>query len=547
LWFACAPVDLQGKKLTFTISTTKGPLTKEVTMPAGKGEFKPGVVAIFNINMEGIEFEKSVKYELVTDASELAVGDEIIIAAADYAKALSTTQNTNNRGNADVTKDGDYIKDPSTAVQIITLEDGTTTGTFAFNVGGGYLYAASGSSNQLKTQTSNNANGSWKIEIADNGVATIKAQGTNSRNWLRYNPTNNTGPIFSCYASGQSDVAIYKLPNTKPAIVASNIEVDEFGVENETASYDVKNMEDDVTVQSVSADWVTASASEKTIKYSVESNYDGETRTAQIVLASASTGVTKTITVTQAADKFAVSVTAITLDAEKGAKATFTVTSSYEYSVSNPDSSKLSVVKGDNGVITVTALIANDLAEVLSIGNIVVSRSVDTTTLKVAVSQKAAEQGGGDEPEQTTPKFVKVTSTAGLTDGQYLIVCESKKAAFNGSLSTLDATNNYTTVSISNNEIEATDALKAIVFTYNSTDKTLKSASGYYIGKTASGNGLNSNKSTKYTNTITISSGVASITSSAGPTLQFNSANDQMRFRYYKSVNQTAVSLYKLQ
>ncbi len=392
LWFACAPVDLQGKKLTFTISTDKGPLSKEVTMSTGKGEFKPGVVATFNINMEGIEFDKSVKYELVTDASELAVGDEIIIAAASANYAISTNQKSSNRGATTITKKDNTIVDPNDAVQIITVEAGTKANTFAFNVGDGkYLYASSSGSNQLKTTSTKNDNASWAITIAD-GKATIVAQGTYTRNNMRYNPNNND-PLFACYAEGSTTgtlTSIYKLPNTKPAILASNIEVDEFGVEDETASYDVKNMEDDVTVQSVSADWVTASASEKTINYSVESNYDGETRTAQIVLASASTGVTKTITVTQAADKFAVSVTAITLDAEKGANATFTVTSSYEYSVSNPDSSKLSVVKGDNGVITVTASTANELAEELSIGNIVVSRSVDTKTLKVAVSQKAA-------------------------------------------------------------------------------------------------------------------------------------------------------------
>ena len=39
-------------------------------------------------------------------------------------------------------------------------------------------------------------------------VATIKASNV-SHNWLRYNAINNP-PIFSCYASGQEDVSIYK-------------------------------------------------------------------------------------------------------------------------------------------------------------------------------------------------------------------------------------------------------------------------------------------------------------------------------------------------
>ena len=147
---------------------------------------------------------------LVKDASTLAVGDQIVIVAAKYNFALSTTQNNNNRAQAAVEKSGDKVTFGSD-VQIITLEAGTKTGTFAFNVGSGkYLYAASSSSNHLKSGTKND-NASWKIEIAAaTGVATIKAQGTSTRNWLRYNDSNNP-PLFSAYGSGQSDVCIYKL------------------------------------------------------------------------------------------------------------------------------------------------------------------------------------------------------------------------------------------------------------------------------------------------------------------------------------------------
>ena len=153
----------------------------------------------------GTEVEKA--WTLVTDASTLAAGDKIIIVAKDANFAMSTTQNTNNRAQAAVTKSGNTLTFTS-EVQEITLEAGTKTGTFAFNVGSSkYLYAASSSSNQLKTGSKND-NASWKIEIA-NTIATIKAQGTSTRNWLRYNSSNNP-PIFSCYGSGQTDVVIYK-------------------------------------------------------------------------------------------------------------------------------------------------------------------------------------------------------------------------------------------------------------------------------------------------------------------------------------------------
>ena len=151
---------------------------------------------------------KTQIWELVTDSSALTVGDKIIIVATNSNVALGTTQNNNNRGQATVAKNGNTVT-IDVDVQIITLESGNADGTFAFNVGDGYLYAASSSSNHLRTEASLSDNSSWKIEIADN-IATITAQGTNTRNWLRYNSTSS---LFSCYGSGsdQQDVSIYKL------------------------------------------------------------------------------------------------------------------------------------------------------------------------------------------------------------------------------------------------------------------------------------------------------------------------------------------------
>ena len=146
-------------------------------------------------------------YCKVESEENLSAGDKIIIVAAESDYALSTEQKTNNRDQAEVTKsdDGKTVTFGSD-VQIITLEAGNVEGTFAFNVGNGYLYAASGSSNHLKTKTDLDGNGSWKIEIS-NEIASVVAQGENSRNVLRYNATSG---LFSCYASGQKDIVIYK-------------------------------------------------------------------------------------------------------------------------------------------------------------------------------------------------------------------------------------------------------------------------------------------------------------------------------------------------
>ncbi len=146
-------------------------------------------------------------WQLCTDVTELAVGDQIVIVVQSEEVALGTTQNTSNRSAASVTKDGHTITFGDD-VQIITLENGVVENTFAFNVGTGYLYAPSSASNQLKTHASIDENSSWSIVIDSSCVANIVAQGESTRNVLMYNLASN---LFSCYSSAQEPVAIYKL------------------------------------------------------------------------------------------------------------------------------------------------------------------------------------------------------------------------------------------------------------------------------------------------------------------------------------------------
>ncbi len=151
---------------------------------------------------------KPKEWTKVTDVSTLEVGDQIVIVAKDYNYALSTTQNSNNRGQAAVTKVDNTITFGED-VQVLTLEAGTSSGTFAFNTGAGYLYAASSSSNYLRTETTLSANSSWEIIVAVDGTATIVAQGTNTRNTMQYNQSSS---LFACYSSAsQRAVVIYKL------------------------------------------------------------------------------------------------------------------------------------------------------------------------------------------------------------------------------------------------------------------------------------------------------------------------------------------------
>lgn len=148
----------------------------------------------------------SDSYTLVKDVNDLKLGSNVIIAAANYNKAF-LAQTNNNWSAIDITKgdDGNVLSTYEGAM-VFMLEEGNKNGTFAFSYKDGYIYAASSGSNHLKTQQTLSDNSSWSITIAANGVATIKAQGTYTRNWIRYNATSN---LFSAYSNGQTDVVIY--------------------------------------------------------------------------------------------------------------------------------------------------------------------------------------------------------------------------------------------------------------------------------------------------------------------------------------------------
>ena len=142
--------------------------------------------------------------------------------------------------------------------------------------------------------------------------------------------------------------------------------------------------------------------------------------------------------------------------------------------------------------------------------------------------------------------WTKVTTDPGDWSGDYLIVYEDGNVAFDGSLSKLDAARNIQSVTITNNQITTKDHCD-FYFTIKATDGgyTIKSASGYYIGRQSSSkNGLDSSQSTTYTNTLSLTGGNISIKSSAGTCLQYNSDKNQKWFRYFGS-NQKAIHLYK--
>lgn len=159
------------------------------------------VTSLLLIIYEGTIFGQTFKK--VTNISELQDGDVIAIVNEAYSQALSTTQNTNNRGATPITiKDGCFTS--TTSVQEITLE--SYNKNWYLKVGTyDYLYA-DGKSATLKT---GERYSDRRVTITfSNSNAFIRFPGKDSYNQIAY---NNRNKLFSAYETkSQSPVQIYK-------------------------------------------------------------------------------------------------------------------------------------------------------------------------------------------------------------------------------------------------------------------------------------------------------------------------------------------------
>ena len=235
---AAATVDANGKVTVVGEGNTTIKASFE-----GNDEFEEGSASYYLVVKVKGEAGTDV-FELVTSADDLTDGDQIIIVNEDNDQALSTTQNKNNRAATDVALKSDGTIIPTDKVQVITLEG--EAGAWYFNVGDGYLYAASTTKNYLMTQAAANEKALVTTLDIDDGVATVKfnqwdTEEQKARTLLRFNPNNNN-PIFSCYADVENatgkPVRIYKKPTSE--VQKQEVEITEAGYA--TMYYGKKNL-----------------------------------------------------------------------------------------------------------------------------------------------------------------------------------------------------------------------------------------------------------------------------------------------------------------
>jgi len=180
----------------------KGTTTITATF-AGNSEYKPGSASYTLTVTAGTVYKN---FALVTNANTLKAGNNIMFVGAKNDKFYAMgEQKTNNRGAVEVSVSGNKISSFSGDIQQVALEG--EAGAWYFNVEDGYLYAASSTANQLKTQVSTDDNAKATITIED-GTASVVFKDSGNRNVMQFNSSNT---LFACYSSAsQSSFQIFR-------------------------------------------------------------------------------------------------------------------------------------------------------------------------------------------------------------------------------------------------------------------------------------------------------------------------------------------------
>lgn len=167
---------------------------------AGNDYYNPGS-ASYTLTVQGPTTATN-RYELVTDASTLAAGDSILIVygTGSYRRIMATTTNKDNyreAGEFVFNDDNTITPSANDAIVVLSGQEGAWTFYVANGNETGYLSASSSSSNNMKTVQTVDKNAQATISISS-GSATIKFQGSYTRDLLKY---NTSSPRFSCYQS----------------------------------------------------------------------------------------------------------------------------------------------------------------------------------------------------------------------------------------------------------------------------------------------------------------------------------------------------------
>ncbi len=221
IWFGILPTQVAGTKLTVTVSGSKGAVEREVTLP--EKQFASGRVATFTVDMSTATPAGDQVFGRIDEARFVTEGAQFVIATAadNLSWAVGTTQGADFRPGVVVTKTNpgtkaeltlESIVNPSDDVEVLTVEAGTATGTYAFKTKAGkYLAIDKDKNAALVSIDTKSTLSDWRIRYSD-GECEFRNNSTSYTYYLRYRKSDNKFVAMrSSFASGGEPIALYKL------------------------------------------------------------------------------------------------------------------------------------------------------------------------------------------------------------------------------------------------------------------------------------------------------------------------------------------------
>lgn len=351
IFFACAPADLNGENLVVTVTTDKGVYEKDIDLKDKNLSFTAGKVSKFTVKGFKMKALVSESWNLVTDASTLKAGDELVIASNEKGVvAGNISDDYLSKVTSTFSEDMSTIAELGQGAVVFTLEGKADAWTLS-NSEGKLLGCTA-----VKKVAWTNGTTTWKISIGTNSDATIQSTSNtygrflynvNSTRFTTYTSSTNTSMLLPQIYRHEITIVdpnrpiLTVTPDKYDTKIPAAGQTLTFTVMTNQAKWTVTSSDDTNFAVAQAADGFTVTVSE---------NADADDRTATITVTAGE--LKKTIELTQSG---VVSVNSVTYTPTSATAVTTTGTAPVESSITfnNTYNNKNQITKNNSQTYTI--------------------------------------------------------------------------------------------------------------------------------------------------------------------------------------------------
>ena len=351
IFFACAPADLNGENLVVTVTTDKGVYEKDIDLTGKTLSFTAGKVSKFTVKDFKVKTLVTESWNLITDASTLKVGDELVIASNEKGVVAGNISDYYlSKVTSTFSEDMSTIAELGQGAVVFTLGGKADAWTLS-NPEGKLL----GCTDVRKVAWAKGTT-TWKISIGTNSDATIQSTSNNYGRFL-YNVQSTR---FTTYTSSTNTSMllpqIYRRETTivdpnKPVLTITPGKYDtKIPAAGQTLTFTVMTNQTEWAVTSSDDANFAVTKTADSFTVTVSENTDAAVRTATITVTAGE--IMKEITLTQSG---LVSVNSVTYTPTKATAVTTTGTAPVGSSITfkNTYNNKNQITKNNSQTYTI--------------------------------------------------------------------------------------------------------------------------------------------------------------------------------------------------